>query len=69
MGEAYVIIIIASMPLMNSLVKWGKETISQRSYRNSNNLQTKVTIKQSWTVEHEDSDDAKPSDQGSKDCV
>jgi hypothetical protein len=69
MGEAYVIIIVASIPLLNSLVKWGKETITQPSYESSGIAKSKVTIKQSWTVEHEDVENMNPTDQRIKDWV
>lgn len=52
MAEGYVIILVASVPLLNSLVKWGKHSMSQQSYGNSSS--TKVTVKTSWTVVHED---------------
>jgi len=54
MGEGHVVIIVASIPVMNSLVKWGKETITQRGYGSSSQPRTQVTAKQTWTVEHED---------------
>jgi len=69
MAEAYVIIIVGSVPLLNSLVKWGKETITHYSSEGSRTAQTEVTVKQSWTVEHEDAEIMESSDQGSKGYV
>jgi hypothetical protein len=59
MGEGHVVIIVASIPVLNSLVKWGKETITQRGYGSSSQSRTRVTVQQAWTVEHKAIDDSK----------
>jgi len=51
-GEGYVIIIVASIPPLNSLVKWRKQTIAQNS--NSTTYSNQVMVQKSWAVEHED---------------
>jgi hypothetical protein len=53
-GEGYVIIIVASTPLLNSLVKWGKEKTTQRSYGSTEYTENQTTIKQSWTIDQEE---------------
>jgi len=58
MTECHVVIIVASIPLLNSLIKWSKETITQRSYGSANRSPHHVTVKQSWAVEREGSIDA-----------
>jgi hypothetical protein len=54
MGEGYVIMIVASIPPMNCLVKLGKQIIMQQSSGSSDHFHNQATIKQSWTAEHED---------------
>jgi len=54
LGEGYVIIVVASVPLLNSLIKRGKHSTSQQSCENSSSTKHKVTVKTSWMVEHED---------------
>jgi hypothetical protein len=51
-GEGYVIIIVASMPLLNSLVRWGKQK-TQHSYERSKYINNQVTIEQPWAKGHE----------------
>jgi hypothetical protein len=50
--EGYVIVIVASIPLMNSLVKWGKQTVSHN--HKSSNSNRVITVKKTWVVEHKD---------------
>jgi len=55
-GEAYVIIIVASLPLMNSLVKWRQRRLGgeQKTYGSSNYMgSNQVSVKQAWAVEYE----------------
>jgi len=55
-GEGYVIIIVASTPLLNSLVRWGKQKSTDQSYGSSTyyNSSNQVTVKQSWAVGHDE---------------
>lgn len=55
-GEAYVIVIVASLPLMNSLVKWRQRRVGgeQKTYGSSNYMgSNQVSVKQAWAVEYE----------------
>jgi hypothetical protein len=54
-GEAYVIIIVASLPMMNSLVKWRQRRLTERkTYGYSNYTgSNQVSVKQAWSVEYE----------------
>jgi hypothetical protein len=74
MAECHVIIIVASIPLLNSLVKWSKETMTQRGYgsanrsanraanqsvsQSTNQSANQVIVNQSWAVDRESSIDA-----------
>jgi hypothetical protein len=58
MAECHVVIIVASIPLLNSLIKWSKEAMTNRSYGSANRTPQHVTVKQSWAVEREGSIDA-----------
>ena len=54
-GEGYVIIIVASTPMLNSLVKWGKQNTTNHSYGSTTYYSSnEVTVKQSWAVSHEE---------------
>jgi hypothetical protein len=55
-GEAYVIIIVASLPLMNSLIKWRRRRLGreQKTYGSSNYMVSQqVSVKKGWVVEYE----------------
>jgi hypothetical protein len=55
-GEAYVIIIVASLPLMNALVKWRQRSLGgeKKTYGSSNYTgSNQVSVKQAWAVEYE----------------
>jgi len=55
-GEAYVIVIVASLPLMNSLVQWRQRRRGgeQKTYGSSNYMgSNQVSVKQAWAVEYE----------------
>jgi hypothetical protein len=58
-GEGYVLVIVASTPLMNGLVRWGKEKASQNSYESDTYGSNKYAVEQtstqqSWPMDHED---------------
>ena len=67
MTESFIVINVASIPLLNSLVKWGKETMSRRGYGTANSSQqgygtsgisqNQVIVQRSWTVERENTVD------------